>query len=180
VNLLIRDRSAYEHLNPLDVARYLTSVGWKEVEHQPDRLSVWSWNHGSDALEVLLPLRRTLGDFVLRMADVVNSIAAIENRSPVEVIIDLQTSGRDVEIRGFVVQLRSEDVANPVSGPVIVKGYVDGISRRVQITLDTQEHQQAAMAYRDRLEVSCRGELTKQGNSWVLTHPRQFTAIQDE
>jgi hypothetical protein len=96
MNVVIRDREPFELLNPAEVAAYLRSEGWKEVEHKPDRVSVWVAEAEGEALEILLPLRRTLGDYVLRMADAVGTLAAKENRSQLEVLADLQTAGSDV------------------------------------------------------------------------------------
>ncbi len=96
MNVIIRDREPFEQLNPAEVAAYLRSEGWKEVEHKPDRVSVWVDAADGESLEILLPLRRTLGDYVLRMAEAVGTLAAKENRSQLEVLADLQTAGSDV------------------------------------------------------------------------------------
>lgn len=96
MNVQIRDREPFEQLHPAEVAAYLRTEGWKEVEHQPDRLSVWAAEAGGDKLEILLPLRRTLGDYGLRMADAVGTLAVKEGRSQLEVLTDLQTAGADV------------------------------------------------------------------------------------
>lgn len=92
----IRDREPFERLNPSEVATYLRTEGWREIDHQPNRLSVWVPGEGQDDLEILLPLRRTLGDFALRMAETIGTLAAKENRSQLEVLSDLQTAGADV------------------------------------------------------------------------------------
>jgi len=92
----IRDREPFERLSPSEVATYLRTEGWREVEHRPDRLSVWVSEADGEQLEILLPLRRTLGDFVLRMAEAVGTLAAKENRSQLEILSDLQTAGADV------------------------------------------------------------------------------------
>ena len=96
MNVQIRDREVFERLNPVEVAAYLRSEGWQEIENQPDRLSVWRASVEGEELEILLPLRRTLRDYVLRMADVVGTLASRENRSPLEILSDLQTAGADV------------------------------------------------------------------------------------
>ncbi len=382
MNVVIRDREPFERLNPADVAAYLRSSGWLEVESQPDRMAVWTAKIGKQELEVILPLRRSLGDFVPRMSEVVTAIAIREKRSQLEVIRDLQTAGTDVirvrflheiakegsipleqgeklvvharemmlagacavvqpkayyatkkpddavefarnlrmgqtevgsfvltihspvspgipsaqgrlfdahdpferravakvatalkslrqvtdqtltspngeafekliplgvsanlcaaivgmngrttlssdelrisftyarsrpaeldlpreviipgdhigliasaadlfkakatpeetEIRGFVVALKSEDTKSPVAGPVTIKGFVDGKTRRIQITLATEDHTEAVRAYKSRLEVSCAGSLDKQGNIWTLRSPKQFAVIED-
>jgi hypothetical protein len=96
MNVVIRDREPFEQLSPAEVAAYLRTEGWKEVEHQPDRLSVWVTPVNGERLEILLPLRRSLGDYLLRMAEAVGTLAAKEGRSQLEVLSDLQTAGADV------------------------------------------------------------------------------------
>ena len=96
MNVSIRDREPFERLNPAEVAAYLRSEGWEEVDYKPDRVSVWSATADDDRLEILLPLRRSLGDYVIRMAEVVGTLAAKESRSQLEVLSDLQTAGSDV------------------------------------------------------------------------------------
>lgn len=96
MNVIIRDREPFQQLNAADVAAYLRSEGWAEIEHQPDRVSVWAAGVNGETLEVLLPLRRTLGDYVLRMAETVGAIAAKEKRSQLEVLADLQSAGSEI------------------------------------------------------------------------------------
>lgn len=383
MNIVIRDRTPFEQLNPGDVAAYLRNSGWIEVESQPDRMSVWTSKIDREEIEIILPLRRTLGDYVLRMSEVVGGIAARENRSQLEVLSDLQTAGADVirvrfrhanandgsipleqgealidnaremmlagacavvqpkayyatkrpddavefvrrlrmgqtergsfvlaihspvspiipgrqgvlftpddpferraiiklatalqslrsatdqslttpdtdvferlipegvsanlcsaivgmngkqsqhgdelrisftyarsrpaeasvpreiiipsdhiglideasrlyrrkappeetEIRGFVVQLKSEDINKPIAGPVTIKGYVRGEPRRIHIELGSEDHDLAALAYRDRAEIICSGEIIQQGNIWTLKNPQRFTIVSDD
>jgi len=96
MNVQIRDREPFERLNPVDVASYLRAEGWKQVENQPDRLIVWSSQIDGEKIELLLPLRRTLGDYVLRMSEAVTTLAAKEGRSQLEILSDLQTASADV------------------------------------------------------------------------------------
>ncbi len=383
MNIVIRDRTPFEQLNPGDVAAYLRNSGWIEVESQPDRMSVWTSQIDREEIEIILPLRRTLGDYVLRMSEVVGGIAARENRSQLEVLSDLQTAGADVirvrfrhanandgsisleqgealidnaremmlagacavvqpkayyatkrpddavefvrrlrmgqtergsfvlaihspvspmipgrqgvlftpddpferraviklatalqslrsatdrslttpdtdvferlipegvsanlcsaivgmngkhsqhgdelrisftyarsrpaeasvpreiiipsdhiglideasrlyrrkappeetEIRGFVVQLKSEDINKPIAGPVTIKGYVKGEPRRIRIELGSEDHLLAMQAYEDRAEVMCSGEIIQLGSAWILKNPQRFTIVSDE
>src|SRR5262249_28672218 len=46
--------------------------------------------------EVLLPLRRELGEYIPRMADAVVALAVVERRSPLEVLNDLSGPPSDV------------------------------------------------------------------------------------
>jgi len=96
VNIQIRDREPFEQLNPVEVAAYLRSQKWVETDQKPDRFSIWIQNSENKPFEVLLPLRRNLGDYALRMAELVSILATQENRSQLEILSDLQMAGADV------------------------------------------------------------------------------------
>jgi len=96
MKIQIRDREPFELLGPTELTAYLRSTGWREVEYKPEHFSVWLKDIEGDQLEILLPLRRSLGDYVPRMAEAVGTLATVENRSQLEVLWDLQTAGSDV------------------------------------------------------------------------------------
>jgi hypothetical protein len=92
----IRERDVFQNLNPVEIASYLRSTGWSGVDVKPNHSSTWKMSIEGETLELLLPLNRSIGDFASRMADVVGDLSAVENRSPLEIVADLQTSGADV------------------------------------------------------------------------------------
>jgi hypothetical protein len=96
MKISIHDRAPFEVLNPSDAAAYLQTTGWKEVEHKPGNSSIWNRPWQEQTAELLLPLNRAYRDYVLRMSEVVQLIAALENRSQIEVLSDLQTAGTDI------------------------------------------------------------------------------------
>ncbi len=83
-------------LRPRDVQYYLLSRGWipdgdgisndAAIYHHPTMADV----------EVLLPLRRDLGDSMLRMAEVVETLAIVEARPILEILNDLSAPPSDV------------------------------------------------------------------------------------
>lgn len=83
-------------LRPRDVQLYLLSRGW-EADDDESSVDAMLFRHPSlgDA-EILLPLRRDLGDYTLRMADVVQTLGALERRSPFQVLNDLSGPPSDV------------------------------------------------------------------------------------
>jgi hypothetical protein len=83
-------------LRPRDVQLYLVSRGWipDPAESSPDAALFRQPDLG-DA-EVLLPLRRELGDYVPRMSEAVLALAVVERRSPLEVLSDLSGPPSDV------------------------------------------------------------------------------------
>lgn len=83
----------------------------------------------------------------------------------------------DVEVQGAVTNLgRSYEEDN---GKITVTGLVDGRSRRVVILLSPEDYQTASRANVERLPVSCIGKLEKEGTTWVLGNPRDFTVLTD-
>lgn len=102
----IKDRRVFEALSPLDLTGYLRATGWTEVSYRPEHSTIWTKDHQGETAELLLPLNRRFGDFGLRMADAVGLVAALEDRSQLAVLDDIQNASRDV-IR---FQLTSADV----------------------------------------------------------------------
>ena len=79
-----------------DVQLYLVGHGWKRDDASSDpQGSVYRYPAISDA-EALLPGRRDLADYVERMADVVQILAAVEERNALQVLADLSMPPADV------------------------------------------------------------------------------------
>lgn len=104
----IREREVFQNLNPVEIASYLRSTGWHDIALQPNHSSSWKKSIDGGSFELLLPLNRAISDFVSRMADVVSDLAAVEQRSQLEILTDLQTAGADV----LRVRLRNPESAN--------------------------------------------------------------------
>jgi hypothetical protein len=103
VNVDIRDVGAVKALRPLEVAAYLRSRGWASREAGAGRATVWTLTADGEEYEALLPLDPSVGDFALRMGDVLRVLAAAEHRSQEEIYADLLTTTADV------VRIRIED-----------------------------------------------------------------------
>jgi hypothetical protein len=83
-------------LRPEDVQLYLTSRGWqKEPAASTDKATTYRLPQEPNA-EVLLPRTRDLADYALRMGDAAEMIAAVEQRSIREVLVDLSAPPADV------------------------------------------------------------------------------------
>ena len=89
-------RAQIEALRPRDVQHYLTSRGWvTDPVESSTKAAVFQHPTSTDA-EVVVPLRRDLGDYTSRMADVVQTLSAFENRPIWEVLQDLSTPPSDI------------------------------------------------------------------------------------
>jgi hypothetical protein len=89
-------RDQAEALRPGDVRLYLTSQGWIPGQVKPGQKAIEFTNPAYPDVELVLPVKREVGDFALRMADVVVGLASLEQRSVWEVIGELLGPPGDV------------------------------------------------------------------------------------
>lgn len=116
---IIRDR--IEALWPTTMTTYLRSRGWQRAGTVDDRATVWTLGD----VEVLVPQRRELRDFGLRMAEVLFTLEAVEQRSRLEILDAISSAGADV------VRLR-------LIGPELNDGRL-GLARAGQVLDRTRE-----------------------------------------
>ena len=84
---LPRDRVAA--LRAEDLPHHLHDRGWQpDPDASSDLATVYRLPTEPDA-EILVPKRRDIGDYVLRMADAASTLAVVEQRSIWEVLADL-------------------------------------------------------------------------------------------
>lgn len=89
----VRDKEILAAIAPLELVAYLRSTGWCQVKEKPDCWAAWVRD---EDFEVVVPLARDLGDFVLRMADALRTLEAVEDRSQLEILNDLRTASADI------------------------------------------------------------------------------------
>ncbi len=84
-------------LEPVQVAAYLRARGWKERKSFcEEKATLWLAPSEKADADVLLPRRANVGDFGLRMDQLVREVAQVEGRSLAEVIADLAFANADV------------------------------------------------------------------------------------
>lgn len=104
MNVDIRDPNAILTLRPLEVAAYLRAHGWTMTPVKSSKVSAWGLTDAAgDEFEVVVPLDQTLGDYVLRMGEMLHTLSAAEGRSQLQVYADLLTTFADV------VRIRIDD-----------------------------------------------------------------------
>lgn len=90
---LPRDRVAA--LRAEDLQHHLQSRGWQpDLDASTELATVYRLPTEPDA-EILVPNRRDIGDYVLRMADAASTLAVVEQRSIWEVLADLGSKPTD-------------------------------------------------------------------------------------
>ena len=92
----ILDKAPFQLLNPADVATHLQATGWKKHDDRPGYSSTWLKEYKGETADLLLPVDRSVGDYLLRMIDAVRLIAAVEERSELETLADLQFASTDI------------------------------------------------------------------------------------
>jgi hypothetical protein len=168
----IRDPDILKSLNPDQVKSYLRSHDWHEQRQLHDHSSVWSSPPlKGESVEILLPLNPEFLDFPRRMAEVLQTIENVEQISQLEILSDLFTTAQNITIQGIITNLQE----GAFSGRVTLMGIVISKLRRIQLELNEPAYELAIKAYQARMPVLCRGTLVKQGRSFVLHNPSQFT-----
>ncbi len=93
----IQDRTALSSLSILSLRSYLSSRGWKNQGPWGIRpATIYAIEHGGRNWEILVPTRDTVADYAENMAESVEVLAAVEQRSQLDVFYDLSASGADV------------------------------------------------------------------------------------
>ena len=93
----IQDRTALSSLSIVSLRAYLDSHGWTDQGTWGERpVSVFAKEHGDRTWEILVPHRDTIGGYAENMAESVAVLAAVEDRSQLEVFYDLSAAGADV------------------------------------------------------------------------------------
>ena len=110
----IRDRTALSSLSIVSLRSYLVSRGWDNEGPWGSRPAViYAKEHGGRNWEILVPVRDTVADYAENMAQSVAVLAAVEERSQLDVFHDLMGAGSDV------IQVRSINGAE--KGPLSLR-----------------------------------------------------------
>lgn len=92
----IRDRATLLSIHPARVGAYLNARGWKRMQWEANRYSLWVKPSDGQSTEILLPLNPRLADFTERMAELLGDLQRAEQRSQIEILRDIESSGCDV------------------------------------------------------------------------------------
>ena len=96
MDVQIRVSSALRRVSPTILRAYLEAHGWVQEETWRDRILVWSITHNQHVREILAPLREQSDAYAVRISEVMESLAEIEERSQLEVYYDVIGTGSDV------------------------------------------------------------------------------------
>ena len=170
----VRDPSILSNLDPIQITAYLQSRGWLQESRVDDKESVWVISINDEEYDefssITLPLNPKTRSYVLRMAEILETLERAEERSQLDILSDLVTNIPDLEIQGLVILLTEYKNA----GNAIVMGFVVGKPQQIQIRLNEEEYKLARMAYTDRLVVESTGDLIKDNGVFVLSNKKGF------
>lgn len=106
----VRDATALSELKPLEVAAYLRATKWQKEADLNGKATLWlKTGPTGEELDVTLPSRREFADYVLRMGEVLRTLAAAEERSELEVFCDLTTTAAADVVRVAVQTISSDN-----------------------------------------------------------------------
>jgi hypothetical protein len=118
MKVAVQDSATLRALKPLELAAYLRAKGWRQEADLAGKGSLWLLQGPSGAeFDVTLPARRELGDYVLRMAEVLSTLADAEGRSQLDVLRDIQITTADL-IRVRAPSRDAEDGTLPLDRAV--------------------------------------------------------------
>jgi hypothetical protein len=104
MNVRITDSKVLESLQPLEVATYLRSAGWRLTGRIADAAFVWKRSDET----VVLPDNTEFADYARRIAELLDTLAQTEKRSELAILRDVSSSMSDI-VR---VQILSQVVAD--------------------------------------------------------------------
>jgi hypothetical protein len=83
-------------MRPIDVMSYLRAAGWLTQSELGDKGVIVTKGEGLGEQELLVPMRRDLADFAIRMAEVLAGLERVESRSQEEILRDILTTSFDL------------------------------------------------------------------------------------
>lgn len=94
---VVQDSATLRALKPLELTAYLRAKGWRQETDLAGKGSLWLLEGpNGEEFDVTLPAKRELGDYVLRMGEVLRALADAEGRSQLDVLRDIQTATADL------------------------------------------------------------------------------------
>ena len=97
MKVAIQDPVALRALKPLELTAYLRSKGWRWKADLHGKGSLWVWRSPEGReFDVALPSKREVGDYALRISELIHTVAEAESRSQLDVLRDVETAAADV------------------------------------------------------------------------------------
>jgi hypothetical protein len=156
---------------------YLLDSGWYEDRPFLNNATIWLKQEPNNGeFEILLPSRQDVGDYAIRVGEVVKTLAEVENRTPIGILGELLTTFPTIQIQGFVSQIQApiQRLHESSGGKITLFGVVFDKLRKINALLADDYYTIAMKAYQERLPILCVGNLTKVDDILILNDLQKF------
>ena len=96
MKVTITDRDELVNLEPTDLSVYLQAKGWTRLETSRVHAESWLLSSVTPEAELLVPTGKSVGDYALRVSQLLRTLEAVEGRSQLDIVRDIAYIGADV------------------------------------------------------------------------------------
>lgn len=174
MKVTVEDAQIIKNIEPQILRDYLQSHGWHEDGQFLDNATIWHKQVIEEGeFEILLPNTKNVRDYIPRIREVIETLAASENLSQLEILSDFINNYPNLKLQGFVTQIATPHEYK-LSGEITIVCPVFDKLRKIKTELKDHNYILAIKAYQERLPIVCIGDLSKENNIFVLKSPRDF------
>lgn len=116
MNINLRSSDFLNAIKPEEITKYLEAHGWQVVGRLPGKATTWEFvegNSSADQLNVLVPITTSFADYALRINNLIDTLAEVEQRPSIDIYRDLLTVDEDV-LRVRAIHPEAEDGTIPL------------------------------------------------------------------
>ena len=174
MKIRVEDAQIIKNIEPLELRDYLQSHGWHEDGQFLYNATIWHKQVIEEGLfEILLPNTKDVRDYIPRIREAIETLAASENLSQLEILSNFINNYPNLKLQGFVTQIATPHEYK-LSGEITIVCPVFDKLRKIKTKLKDHNYILAIKAYQERLPIVCMGDLSKENNIFVLKSPRGF------
>ena len=97
MKVAIEDAATFRSLKPLEISAYLRAKQWYREADISGKADLWIYKkNDGEEFDITLPNSRSFADYALRISEVLQTLSIVEERSELDVLRDLQTTGADL------------------------------------------------------------------------------------
>ena len=174
MKVTVEDAQIIKNIEPQELRDYLQSHGWYEDGQFLDNATIWHKQVIEEGeFEILLPNTKDVRDYIPRIREAIETLAASENLSQLEILSNFINNYPNLKLQGFVTQIATPHEYK-LSGEITIVCPVFDKLRKIKTELKDHNYILAIKAYQERLPIVCMGDLSKENNIFVLKSPRGF------
>ncbi|BAY84634.1 hypothetical protein NIES267_41300 [Calothrix parasitica NIES-267] len=174
MKVTVEDAQIIKNIEPQELRDYLQSHGWYEDGQFLDNATIWHKQVVEEGeFEILLPNTKNVRDYIPRIREAIETLAASENLSQLEILSNFINNYPNLKLQGFVTQIATPHEYK-LSGEITIVCPVFDKLRKIRTELKDHNYILAIKAYQERLPIVCMGDLLKENGIFVLKSPRGF------